>query len=293
MRLGDVLADNVVKSCKVCQAGQIIIDDNGDLHDCAEEEVSQVRISRSKAPPTELNYNNYLKECPPYLTAACYSARSTNSLNSAAESLTTHGCSAFEQPTTICTNFDTTGTIDPDGGIHGGEDDDDLVHWRVCKETCSTDDCNDSVIDVPERNDKMCFVCTQKFDQTGEAIGYGDIGCWKEDGSINPAYLQICPDGFDYCAVDMYVDWTLRGHQEMTIRRTCTNQKPTSEPSNGIYPVHCVSGDLGNGFEYKDCRQEFDAKADEANADISEIESQLGVSFKSIDLKFQLTSSFN
>ena len=59
MRLGDVLADNVVKSCKVCQAGQIIIDDNGDLHDCAEEEVSQVRVSRSKTPPTELNYNNY------------------------------------------------------------------------------------------------------------------------------------------------------------------------------------------------------------------------------------------
>ena len=59
MRLGDVLADNVVKSCKVCQAGQIIIDENGDLHDCAEEEVSQVRISRSKASPTELNYNNY------------------------------------------------------------------------------------------------------------------------------------------------------------------------------------------------------------------------------------------
>ena len=66
----------------------------------------------------------------------------------------------------------------------------------------------------------------------------------------------------------------------MTVRRTCSNQKPASEPSNGVYPVHCVSGDLGNGFEYKDCRQEFDAKADEAtNADISEIESQLGVSF--------------
>ena len=219
------------------------------------------------------------QECPPYLTAACYSARSTNSLSSETESLTTHGCSAFEQPTTICTNFDTTGTIDPDGGIHGG-DDDDLVHWRVCKETCTSDDCNDSVIDVPERNDKMCFVCTQKFDQTGETIGYGDLGCWKEDGSINPAYMQLCPDGFDYCAVDMYVDWTLRGHQEMTVRRTCSNQKPASEPSNGVYPVHCVSGDLGNGFEYKDCRQEFDAKADEAtNADISEIESQLGVSF--------------
>ena len=53
MRLGDVLADNVVKSCKVCQAGQIIIDDNGDLHDCAEEEVSQVRISCSTASSTD------------------------------------------------------------------------------------------------------------------------------------------------------------------------------------------------------------------------------------------------
>ena len=59
MRLGDVMADNVVKSCKACQAGQIIIDDNGDLHDCAEEEVSQVTISYPTAPPTEYNYNNY------------------------------------------------------------------------------------------------------------------------------------------------------------------------------------------------------------------------------------------
>ena len=49
MRLGDVLSDNVVKSCKVCQAGQIIIDDNGDLHDCAEEEVSQVGFSLHSA----------------------------------------------------------------------------------------------------------------------------------------------------------------------------------------------------------------------------------------------------
>ena len=127
----------------------------------------------------------------------------------------------------------------------------------------------------------MCFVCSQRFDQTGESIGYGDLGCWKEDGSINPAYMQVCPDGFDYCAVDMFVDWTLRGHQEMTIRRTCTNQKPASEPSNGVYPVHCISGDLGNGFEYRDCRQEFDANADEAaNGPIAEIESQLGVSLK-------------
>jgi hypothetical protein len=99
------------------------------------------------------------------------SARSQNSGDSAdgLTSYSVHGCSAFSQDFPVCTEFDTTGTIDPNGDIHGGDTDE--THLRVCKQTCKSEECNDFVVDVPEIAQKnMCYQCQITIDNYGNMV---------------------------------------------------------------------------------------------------------------------------
>ena len=236
----DIFADNIVETCRSCQSGEVITDDQGVLHDCAEDEATSIT-------------------CPKFMTTGCYSSRSqnVNDPENHPESLTSHGCSAFAQDIPVCTNFDTSGSIDSEGNISEGDD----QSLRVCKETCPTNDCNDKVVDPPQDSTAKCYQCTQSFNERGEPVGIGNSGCYNVDdpSDINKNYLRQCPSGQDYCSVDVEVDWTLRGEQRMTITRGCQAEKPSNpHPSRGKFAVECRAGDMNNGFQFKDCRQTFD-----------------------------------
>ena len=237
----DEFADNIVETCRACQSGEVIVDDEGELHDCAEDEATSIT-------------------CPKFMTTGCYSSRSTNvnDPDDHPESLTSHGCSAFAQELPVCTRFDTSGSIDNEGNISEGDD----QQLRVCKETCPLNDCNDKVVDPPQRSSATCYQCQQSFDERGNEVGVGNSGCYNQENTtdINESYLRRCPSGQEYCSVDVEVDWTLRGSQRMTITRGCQAETPKSNPNSarGKFAVDCRAGDLNNGFQFKDCRQIFD-----------------------------------
>ena len=252
----DEFADNIVSQCRSCQSGEVIVDDNGKLHDCAEDPSTSIK-------------------CPKFMTTGCYSSRSTNrdDPENHPESLTSHGCSAFAQELPVCTRFDTSGSIDSDGNISEGED----QSLRVCKETCPVDDCNDKVVDPPPRSSAHCYQCTQSFNERGEEVGIGNAGCYNIDNTtdINESYLRRCPSGQEYCSVDVEVDWTLRGTQRMTITRGCVADKPSNpHSSRGKFAVDCRAGDMNNGFQFKDCRQVYDEE--ELNIETDELMQAMG-----------------
>lgn len=150
--ISDLFAGNIVQQCRSCSSAEDVKpDENGVLHDCAEDP-TMVRV------------------CPDYLTMSCFSSRSQNTVDNpgAPMSLSAHGCSGFTQDFPVCTEFDTTGTIDPDGGIHGGDEEE--KHLRVCKQTCGNDECNDYVVDVPPANTKMCYQCQVTFNNFGAMV---------------------------------------------------------------------------------------------------------------------------
>lgn len=185
-------------------------------------------------------------DCPDYLTAACYSSRSINKwdVNTSKDSFVNHGCSAFIQEIPQCTTFDSTGSIDENGDIHGGDDSATKSH-KVCKLTCPNDNCNDEVVDLPVLEPNRCYVCHLRLNEAGEMV-LGNDGCYNQDGTVDERYLETCPDGDKYCSIDMVVDWTVTGHQEMTIRRSCSSTTPESESTDGKYPVTCTGGDMEN-----------------------------------------------
>jgi len=249
--LEEQFAENNVKSCRACQSKEIIEDDDHVLHDCAEDELTSIT-------------------CPNFLTSACYSSRSTERRGTAS-SLASHGCSAFKQELQMCTRFDTTGTIDDDG-IHG--DGEDNTSLRVCKETCASDDCNDKVVDSNERNNNKCYECQQRFNSRGEPIGFGNTGCFnpENESEVDEKYLMRCEAGKDYCSIDVEVDWTIAGQQQMTITRSCSNSKPSGDAM-----LYCHSDNLQNGFQFIDCTQSWAGLAGVGtNKDASEVMKRIG-----------------
>lgn len=259
--LSEYFAGNNVVICRACTDTDVIVpDSDGLLHDCAE------------------NTQN-TQTCPDYLTMACFSARSQNSGDSAdgLTSYSVHGCSAFSQDFPVCTEFDTTGTIDPNGDIHGGDTDE--THLRVCKQTCKSEECNDFVVDVPEIAQKnMCYQCQITIDNYGNMIGYGDYGCYTTDDSpTDEIYLRECNGDQEYCLIDMEIDWAASGQQTAKIFRSCSSQAPSSTPNGGVYGTTCTAGSSETAFQYKDCKQFFDANPTSAlNDDTTAIEKALG-----------------
>ena len=137
-----------------------------------------------------------------------------------------HGCSAFEQDFPICTEFDTTGTIDPEGNVHG-EDGDNVQHLRVCKETCRVDGCNDYVLDVPEPNNNLCYQCFAIYDNIGNMLT-GDPGCYDpaDTDNIDERYLKTCPGEEQHCVIEMEVDWLLGDTQKGKKRKNRLKIRP-------------------------------------------------------------------
>jgi len=252
--ISELFAGGNVKECRSCMdVGDIELGADGLLHDCAEDDST-------------------IRECPEYQTSGCFSSRSENSLES--QSISVHGCSAFEQDYTLCTEFDTTGTIDPDGNIHG-EDGDNTQHLRVCKETCRTDSCNNYVLDVPEPNNNQCYQCFAIYDNIGNMLA-GDPGCYDpaDTNNIDERYLKTCPGEEQHCVLEMEVDWLLGDTQKVRISRACTSTVP-----DNLHPiVECKEGDLGSAVGmYKDCKSFWEAQEDlGANKDTTLLELSLG-----------------
>ena len=149
-----------------------------------------------------------------------------------------HGCSAFEQDFPICTEFDTTGTIDPEGNVHG-EDGDNVQHLRVCKETCRVDGCNNYVLDVPEPNNNLCYQCFAIYDNIGNMLT-GDPGCYDpaDTDNIDERYLKTCPGEEQHCVIEMEVDWLL-GDTQKGKKYNLTREQQKKSISSYLHPNRC------------------------------------------------------
>lgn len=75
----------------------------------------------------------------------------------------------------------------------------------------------------------------------------------------------------------MEVDWVAKGDQNLRVRRACSSVPPAESANGGDYGISCTSGSADSAFQYKDCKQTWDAKADVGvNKDTAKIEEQLG-----------------
>jgi len=211
-----------VKNCKTCSDH---LDNPEADSDCAKGDVSM--------------------PCPIFADAACFSSRVNEQLEGNGayfSSDTYHGCSAFRitQDSKTCVNVETT---EPNFQNPEGE-----KHIRsVCKESCTNDNCNDQLTELPgdggPNSHHYCYSCSVTVNHLNQTVGWQDRSCWDNPG---PEHEIECPDGFYFCLTDMEVDWMGRGDQYTTVRRSCS-----ATPA----PDKCQTGDLGSVYQYKDCVQ--------------------------------------
>lgn len=118
------------------------------------------------------------------------------------------------------------------------------------------------------------------MDQFGQIVGSGDVGCYDAEGNVDERYLRVCPGDSSYCVLDMEADWYTSGDQDIRIRRSCSAVPPSggSTPgANGDYGVFCSEGRSDTGYQYKDCKQYWDASEDEGrNKNTEQVENSLG-----------------
>lgn len=106
------------------------------------------------------------------------------------------------------------------------------------------------------------------------------MGCYDAEGNVDERYLRVCPGDSSYCVLDMEADWYTSGDQDIRIRRSCSAVPPSggSTPgANGDYGVFCSEGISDTGYQYKDCKQYWDASEDEGrNKNTEQVENALG-----------------
>ena len=174
------------------------------------------------------------QECPVYAKQGCFSSRVVYDTNMDQESDTYHGCSAFR------TSFDKKMCFNVNVEDNFGQASDQKT---TCKETCTTDDCNQDVTEIIDgpQSEHFCAVCTVRMDHFNNTIGEGDPRCWGED--IPSQFYTKCEEGLNFCVTDIEVDWAANGDQITTLKRGCA-----AEPA----PTECRSGAIQT-WQYKDC----------------------------------------
>ena len=176
--------------------------------------------------------------CPLYADAACFSSRASIQLESELSTFssnTYHGCSSFRisQDSKTCFNVEKT---DNDSG--------DMHIESICKESCSTDDCNDELTALPGDDGPLshhfCYACSVTVNHLNQTVGNGDIACWYDP--LQSDEIE-CPLGQNFCITDMEVDWIGKGDQYTTVRRSCA-ELPA--------PETCIASSLAI-YQFKDC----------------------------------------
>ena len=140
-------------------------------------------------------------ECPMYATASCFHAAAIHANTSDGGEFTDdfRGCSPFvEDRDQYCESASVSGV--------------DSIN---CRETCDTTDCNTDKI----QKHRQCYNCVATRDSDGNPVGLGDDRCFE---GLHDGLLMDC-EGDDYCMDEMWVDWQLKGGQEVEIRRGCSS----------------------------------------------------------------------
>ena len=170
--------------------------------------------------------------CPSYANSGCYIGTNVHQTTSQVF----RGCSSFSLD------------ISPDCSM---EFLDDSIAM-VCKEYCTSDECNEAPPTIPEppspEGRPACQKCLVMFDQENNTIGIGDDSCIEGDSSLT----EKCPNSDDICQIVLEINWNPRGHHSHIIKRGCAR-------AHGLQT--CQSAET-SGMAYKYCDDVCDPKAD-------------------------------
>ena len=84
-----------------------------------------------------------------------------------------------------------------------------------------------------------CYQCRQEVDDYNRTIR-GDEGCFE--GKDMEEYLLECPNGYEFCKTDLYVDWLPNGQHKYGMYRNCSEETVSK----------CLDG-LSTVGKWKDC----------------------------------------
>ena len=182
-------------------------------------------------------------DCPLYARAGCYTGSNIHQVANKEVEQVYRGC-LFFKPTKEVDCFQ-----EEFPNTNGNS-----VSFGICKESCSTTNCNNQDHIKPENPGSgwaKCQVCQIGVDEKNQTVGAAQEGCWDGD----KRYDQFCPNEDDLCETEFLVDWFPRGYHFFQMKRQCRSRDDSKQDG-------CTDGGQVDILSFRDCFYSCDPAID-------------------------------